>query len=69
MTFPQFARIPVAQAQQARLLSWLNDCGWTGDDAYVTVSGIVQVRLVDTQDMKLFEHAMKVLNNGRAQSS
>lgn len=67
MTFPQFATVSAAPARVKRLLSWLDACGWEADDVRVTVSGDVQVRLIDQQDINNFEHCMRMLNNGTGQ--
>jgi hypothetical protein len=63
MNFPQFASIPCTANQVASLLSYLDACGWEGDDALSTVSGSVQVKLLDEQDVNNFEIAMRTLNS------
>lgn len=62
MNFPQFASIPCTANQVASLLSYLDACGWEGDDAYETDSG-VQVKLLNEQDVNNFEIAMRMLNS------
>lgn len=65
MKWPRFANIQVTPSQVAPLIGYLNDCGWEGDDAYYTVKGDVQVRLIDEQDVYQFENAMHYLMDNK----
>ena len=70
MKFPMFMRIPVdhfakmmsLQAHVALvkdIISHFDDCGWSGDDCYLTDGGFIQVRIKDEQDKIYAEDALK----------
>jgi len=65
LSFPRYALINCdkrSQSNRQSLVNYLNECGWEGDDAYITVCNHVQVKLIDEQDMRMFEQAMNLLN-------
>ena len=70
MKFPMFMRIPVdhfakmmsLQAHVALvkdIISHFDDCGWSGDDCYLTDGYFIQVRIKDEQDKIYAEDALK----------
>ena len=68
MKFPMFMRIPVGHfakmmsfhahvALVKDIISHFDDCGWSGDDCYLTDGGFIQVRIKDEQDKIYAEKA------------
>ena len=55
---PKFCNINVNGPAARELLRYLNHCGWEGDDAYITQTDKVQVRIRDEQDRVMLERAL-----------
>ena len=69
MKFPIFMRIPVDHFAKTMsfhahvalikdIISHFDDCGWSGDDCYMTEEGFIQVRINHEQDMIYAKDAM-----------